>query len=89
MGQAYRKQPSTSWPKGWLISLRLLQFLGALIVFGAMGFFVYHLRREKYPVPYEFVALYLIVGLPSQPPPSRWGLAKERKKIHCFRPQSQ
>ncbi|CUS11566.1 unnamed protein product [Tuber aestivum] len=56
---AFRKQPP-QWPKGWLITLRLIQLISAVVVVGITGFFTYHLMREDLGIPRELVVLDVI-----------------------------
>lgn len=57
---ALKKQPA-SWSKWPLIALRLLQLLGVLIVFGVTGYFNYYLIKDGYKIPWEFIALDVVV----------------------------
>ena len=59
------RKPSPQWPKCFLIPIRILQLISAIVIIGITAFFTYHLVKEDIGIPYELIALDVIV-----PPPS-------------------
>ena len=74
----YKRQPSP-WPTGAFVLIKLAQLLSALIILGILGFFSYHLREDRYPIPWQFALMGATVRLFSPlphtlPPPSPFNI---------------
>ncbi|KAL7273636.1 hypothetical protein RUND412_003495 [Rhizina undulata] len=54
--EPYQK-PSSVWPTGGFALLRVFQFLCSTVVVGVLGYFVFHLVKDGYSIPWEFVIL--------------------------------
>jgi len=52
----FKKQP-TVWPTGPFILIKLFQGVCCVIVLGVMVFFGYHLKKDSYPIPWQFITL--------------------------------
>jgi hypothetical protein len=52
----FKKQP-TVWPTGTFIFSAIFKFLTGLIVLGISGFFIFHLKKDHYQIPWQFAAL--------------------------------
>lgn len=55
----FKKQP-TVWPTAPFILIKFAQALCSLLVMGIMGFFAYHLHKDKYAIPWQFASLFAL-----------------------------
>lgn len=52
----YKRQPSP-WPTAAFILIKFFQFFCAVLILGILAFFCYHLREDKYPIPWQFAVM--------------------------------
>ena len=69
----YKNQP-THWPTAPFVLIKLSQALCCLVVLLIMAFFDYNLKKDNYPIPWQFAFLTAIVRskfhtIPSNPRP--------------------
>jgi len=76
----FRKQPSV-WPTAPFILIKLFQGICCSIVLGVMVFFSYHLRKDNFTIPWQFISLAALVNDPSHL--NLWG-----NKLTVYFPQS-
>ena len=62
----YKNQP-THWPTAPFILIKFFQTICCLIVLMIMIFFGYHLRRDGYSIPWQFILLTGLVRSKSHP----------------------
>lgn len=61
---AFRRQP-TVWPTLPYILITLFQKICFFIVLSVMAFFSYHLRKDNFQIPWQFIALAVLVNYPT------------------------
>lgn len=59
---AFRKQP-TVWPTLPFILITLFQGICCSIVLTVMVFFSYHLKKDNYHIPWQFISLAILSGI--------------------------
>jgi hypothetical protein len=57
-----KSQPS-AWSKWPLVFFRLSQLFAVVVVFAVTGYFNYYLLKDKYQIPWEFIALDVVAAI--------------------------
>jgi len=58
----FKKQP-THWPTASFLIIKLFQAFCALLVLMIMSFFIFHLKQDKYQVPWQFLTIEALAAL--------------------------